>query len=206
MPDAPRNVSGRLRILVDRLYRMRYGALALVLFLGIAAGAGGAFVIWKSYAQFEGVSQAVVQLAAGMGVFVFALSVMMGLLHIILRHRVSHELYQIEFLARRLIKGEAWRQIEIKELSLLRPAGERLNAVTYAVAAQKERIVEARDRLLALKKSMLDRGVLTVPDGRMFAILEECFNELLDVKPSTKVAILTLQEKLKQGDIKVTVP
>lgn len=205
MPDAPKNVSGRLKMLVDRLYRMRYGALAIVLLLGIGGGAIGAFFIWKSYQRFENVSQAVVKLAAGMGVFVFALSVAMGLLHIILRHRVSHEVYQIEFLARRLIKGETGRQIEIRELKLLSSTAELLNMISFAAAVQKERLMEARDRLLTIRKSMLDRGPLTEEDARMFGTLEECLTELLEVKPSTKVAIMTLQEKLKQGE-KVSVP
>jgi uncharacterized iron-regulated membrane protein len=81
----------RRRIVIDRSFQFQYLAIWMLTGAGIVLLAGAGFWMWKHYVAGRNpeLGVRILQATVGMGIFVLIFCLIMGLLSVLLTHRVA---------------------------------------------------------------------------------------------------------------------
>ena len=164
MPEHPRR-----RILVDRRFQLQY--LYIWLWVGVLMvllAIGFYFAFARDVVGDRMRDPAIIRLLSGMSGFLVLFSLLMGLLSVILSHRVAGAAWRLQQVLTRLVEGDIEQQIGLRPNDYLQPVAAKLVDLQETLRRSEGAIASTLAKVEEFKLKLARDGRLTDPERAQF--------------------------------------
>jgi hypothetical protein len=160
MPEHPRRL-----ILIDRRFQLQY--LYIWLWVGVLMvllGLGFYFLFAKDLLGDRLRDPAIVRLLSGMSGFLVLFSLLMGLLSVVLSHRVAGAAWRLHQILTRLVEGDVEQRIALRPNDYLQPIAGKLIELQEILRRGETSIATTVARIEETKLRLAREGKITEAD------------------------------------------
>ncbi len=164
MPEHPRRL-----ILVDRRFQLQY--LYIWLWVGVLMvllAIGFYFAFARDLVGDRLRDPAIIRLLSGMSGFLVLFSLLMGLLSVVLSHRVAGAAWRLQQILTKLVEGDIEQHIVLRPNDYLQPVAAKLNDLQEKLRRSEQSIVSTLAKVEEFKLKLAREGHLSDADRVQF--------------------------------------